>query len=286
MSTIYLIAAPAGFSRVKALKTIKNSALLVLVLLFSALSPWWASDPHVQNLQATLQAPSAQAWLGTDHLGRSIAARLGEAARISLALSIGSAAMAVLLGTALGLLAAWRAGWVDRVIGLCADAVAALPALLWVLLLATLAPGTPWPLYMGLVLTAWVEFFRAVRPTAAGLLASPQVQASQLLGFGPLYVIGRHVAPALLGTLCILTSYAVASAVLAVAALGFVGVGLQPPIAELGVMMTEALPYYREAPLMLVSPVLLLLCVVLGLQVLARSLQADGDLQPIAREAP
>lgn len=254
-------------------KYLKNSLIIVLVVLFASASYWLSADPHIQNLQSALQAPSPQAWLGTDHLGRSVAARLGEAARVSLVLSISSAVLAVMLGTALGLLAAWRGGWVDRALSLCTDAVAALPALLWVLLLSALSSGDKWPLYMGLVLTAWVEFFRTVRPVAASLLLSSQVQASQLLGFGPGYVLRRHVLPALVGTLLTLTSYAVASAVLAVAALGFVGVGLRPPTAELGVMMTEALPYYREAPLMLLSPVFLLLCVVLGLQILARSLQ-------------
>ncbi len=275
MKTMNLLSVQTAKVSDGALRIFKNSALLAIILLFAALSPWLAADPHIQNLQFALQAPSAQAWLGTDHLGRSIAARLGEAARVSLALSIGSAALAVLLGTALGLLAAWRGGWIDRLIGLSADAVAALPALLWVLLLAALSPGNKWPLYMGLVLTAWVEFFRTVRPIAASLLASLQVQASQLLGFGAGYVMRHHIAPALLGTLCTLTAYTVASAVLAVAALGFVGVGLRPPVAELGVMMTEALPYYREAPLMLLAPVLLLVCVVLGLQTLARSLQKN-----------
>ena len=265
-----------------ALKALKSSGLLLAVLVFAVLSGWLAADPHVQNLQQVLQAPSSHAWLGTDHLGRSVVARLGEAARVSLLLSFGSAALAVVLGTALGLLAARYGGSVDRATSLCADAVAALPALLWVLLLAALAPGYKWPLYLGLVLTAWVEFYRTVRPVASGLLASPQVEASRLLGFGTLFVMRRHVAPALIGTLCTLTAYAVASAVLAVAALGFVGVGLRPPGAELGVMMTEALPYYREAPLILLSPVLLLLAVVLGLQALARALQQPERVAPTA----
>ena len=191
-----LIAARARFISARALKALTSSGLLLLVLLFAAMSPWLAADPHVQNLQQSLQAPSLQAWLGTDHLGRSVAARLGEAARVSLVLSVGSAALAVLLGTAMGLLAGWRGGWVDRALGLCADAVAALPALLWVLLLAALAPGEKWPLYMGLVLTAWVEFYRTVRPVAASLLTSPQVEASQLLGFGTLFIMRRHVIPA------------------------------------------------------------------------------------------
>lgn len=242
---------------------------LVFLLLFMGLSPWLVPDPHAQNLGATLQPPGAGAWLGTDHLGRSVVARLGEAARLSLGLAFGSAFFAVSLGTALGLLAAWRGGWVDRLISLAADAVAALPGLLWVLLLAALAPGDKWPLYLGLVLTAWVEFFRYVRPTANGLLVSPQVQSSRLLGFGPGYILRRHLAPPMLGALLTLAAYAVANAVLAVAALGFVGVGLRPPAAELGILMTEALPYYEQAPWLLAAPVLLLLGVVLALQALS-----------------
>ena len=122
------------------------------------------------------------------------------------------------------------------------------------------------PLYLGLVLTGWIEFFRYVRPTAQGLLGSQPVQASRLLGFGPRYVLARHLAPPMLPTLLGLASYAVATAVLSVAALGFVGVGLRPPTAELGIMMTEALPYYAQAPWILAAPVLVLVGVVLALQ--------------------
>lgn len=239
---------------------------LVLVLLFATLAPTIAANPHVQNLSATLQPPSSSAWLGSDHLGRSVTGRLAEALRVSLGLALGAAALAVALGTAAGLLAAWRGGWVDRALSLTADAVAALPSLLWVLLLGSMSPGSLWPLYLGLVLTGWIEFFRYVRPTAQGLLGSQPVQASRLLGFGPRYVLARHLAPPMLPTLLGLASYAVATAVLSVAALGFVGVGLRPPTAELGIMMTEALPYYAQAPWILAAPVLVLVGVVLALQ--------------------
>lgn len=234
------------------------------------LSLWLAADPHVQNLASTLKAPSAAYWLGTDHLGRDQLARLGEALRISLGLALASSLLAVLLGAGLGLLAAWRGGWAERACSLAADAVAAIPALLWVLLIAALAPGQKWALYSGLVLTAWVEFYRTVRPVARGVLLGEQVQASRLLGFAPLYVLRWHVWPTLSGSLLKLWSYAVAGAVLAVAALGFVGIGIRPPTAELGLMMTEALPYYNEAPWLLTAPVMALLVTVMALQAAAR----------------
>jgi peptide/nickel transport system permease protein len=250
---------------------------LLSMLLWALLAPWFAQDPHAQNLQATLLAPRIQNWLGTDHLGRDVLARLAQAVRVSLGLALGSSALAVILGCGLGLLAAWRGGWADRACCLLADAVCAIPALLWVLLIAALAPGEKWALYSGLVLTAWVEFFRFVRPTAQSVLAGPQVQASRLLGFGAAHVLRWHVWPPMAGSLLTLWSYAVANAVLALAALGFVGIGIRPPTAELGLMMTEALPYYAQAPWLLAAPVMLLVSVVMLLQALARRLGGDGQ---------
>jgi peptide/nickel transport system permease protein len=282
-NAINSIALGAQFTTVSGLKRLKNASFLKVflclfaLLLFALLSIWLAQDPHAQNLSQTLQSPNAAHWLGSDHLGRDLLARLGEAMRVSIGLALASSALAVLLGGALGLLAAWRGGWVDRACSLLADAVCAIPALLWVLLIAALAPGEKWALYSGLVLTAWVEFFRFVRPTAQSILAGPQVQATRLLGFGSAQVLRWHVWPPMAGSLLTLWSYAVANAVLALAALGFVGIGIRPPTAELGLMMTEALPYYAQAPWLLICPVLMLVGVVMLLQAAARHLSSDSS---------
>lgn len=251
-----------------------STGLLLGLLLVAGFGLWWAQDPHAQNLSNNLRPPSAAHWLGTDHLGRDQLARLLEALRVSFGLAVAAASFALLLGLALGLLAAWRSGITERACSLLADAVSSIPALLWVVLVAALAPGQKWALYSGLVLTAWVEFYRFVRPQARGVLLGEPVQACRLLGFGRLYVLRHHVWPPLSGSLLTLWSYAVASSVLAVAALGFIGVGLRPPTAELGLMMTEALPYYEAAPWFLAAPVLLLLVIVMLLQTLARSIHA------------
>lgn len=245
--------------------------VLIAIVLLGLVSDWLGQDPAIQNLSQTLAAPGATHWLGTDHLGRDLLARLGEAVRVSLWLALGSALLAVSVGTVLGLSAAWRGGLMDRFLCLCADGVAAIPGLLWVLLVAALAPGQKWALYSGLVLTAWVEFFRLVRSQAMTTLAGDAVQAGRLLGFKAAYVLRWHVLPPMTGDLLRLWSYAVANAVLAVAALGFVGVGLRPPTAELGLMMTEALPYYEAAPWLLAAPVVLLVLLVSALQSATRT---------------
>lgn len=242
---------------------------------FAVLAPLALPHPHLQDLAATLQAPSPQHWLGTDALGRDVLARLTEGTRVSLALALGAALLAALLGSTLGGLAVWRGGWLAQVLQSMSDAVMAIPGLLWVLLLSALAPGEKWPLYLGLVLTAWVEFFRTTRASVGVLLAGPQVQSSRLLGFGLGYIARHHVWPAMRATWLTLTAFAVCNGVLAVAAMGFVGIGLRPPGAELGVLMTEALPYSDDAPLLLIAPVLVLLAWVLALQAVTH--QDTGD---------
>ncbi len=240
--------------------------LLLATGAFGLLGPWLVGiDPARQTLSRFLEAPSLAHPLGLDHLGRSMLARLAYGAQLSLSMAVVSVLSAAVPGTVLGLLAAWRGGWLDRGLSALADAVLALPGLLLVLLLAAFAPGQFWPLYVGISLALWVEYFRVTRSAAALVLAGPQVEASRLLGFGPLYILRRHLAPALLPRLATLMRFGFGGAVLAMAALGFIGVGLQPPTPELGVMMIELLPYYSEGPWLVGAPVALLFFTMLGL---------------------
>ena len=247
-----------------------GASLVVFVMLFAILTPWLASaQPAKQNLMRILELPSRTHWLGTDHFGRDMLARLGAAARLSLGLALLCVVSAAIPGAALGIIAAWRGGWAERGLSLLADAVLSIPGLLLVLLLATLAPGAFWPLYLGLSLALWVEYFRVVRATAAVLLASPQVEASRLLGFGPLYVVRRHLLPELMPMIGTLMAFGSATAIMSLGGLGFVGVGLRPPTAEWGIMMTELMPHYHEAPWLIAQPIALLAMTVLGLALLA-----------------
>ena len=168
-------------------------------------------------------------------------------------------------GTLLGILAAWFGGWTDRVLTSLADAILALPGLLLVLMLAAISPGSWWALYVGISLTLWVEYFRYTRQRTRIVLAEPAVEASRLLGLPPRLIILRHIAPEIGPGLLTVAAFGAATAVTAVAALGFVSVGVRPPTAEWGVMMTELLPYWREAPFLILQPVSCLVVTVLAL---------------------
>lgn len=249
--------------------------LLTLIAVFAIFGPLLiAIDPAQQELSRFLESPSWAQPLGMDQLGRSMLARLAHATRLSLSMAVLSVLSAAIPGTLIGVAAAWCGGWVERVLTALADAVLALPGLLLVLLLAAFAPGQFWPLYVGISLALWVEYFRVVRAASHILLASPQVEASRLLGFNPIYIVRRHLLPVLSPRIFTLMRFGIAGAVLAMSALGFVGVGLQPPTPELGVMMIELLPYYSEAPWLIGAPVLILFMTLLGLVLLAREEEA------------
>ncbi|MDX7829363.1 ABC transporter permease [Aeromonas caviae] len=254
--------------------------LLLLVVLFALLGPVLWPDPAAQDLVQFLADPSWQEPLGRDQMGRSLMARLAAATRLSLLLGLLCVITAALLGSLLGWLSAWRGGWVDGLLRSLADGVLALPGLLLVLLFSAMAQGGFAILYLGLAMAQWVEYYRVVRARSRGLLASPQVEASRLLGFGHAHVVRRHLWPELAPQLLTMMAFGLAGAILTLSTLGFVGVGIQPPTPELGLMMTEALPHYQEAPRLLLAPILVMGLMLLALVLLHQTRGLDMPSSP------
>ena len=245
----------------------QRAALAVLagVVAFAVVGPLVWDDPAAQDLGRFLSAPSLSEPLGRDHLGRSVVARLASATRLSLVLAVLCVATAALAGTVAGVLAAWRGGWVDVALRGLSEVLVALPALLVVLVFSAFADGGLWTLYVGIALAQWVEYFRVVRARSGLVLGGPAVEAAGLLRLGPVHLWRRHLWPELSPVLLTLATFGIGTSVLVLSTLGFVGVGLQPPRAELGLMITEAFPYWSEAPWMSLAPVAVLSAVLVGL---------------------
>ena len=240
-------------------------AVLAAVVAFAVLGPLVWSAPAAQDLSRFLEPPGLAEPLGRDHLGRSVVARLASATRLSLALAVLCVLTAALAGTVAGVLAAWRGGWVDAGLRGLSEVLVALPALLVVLMFSAVASGGLWTLYAGIALAQWVEYFRVVRARSGVVLGGPAVEAAGLLRLGPAHLWRRHLWPELAPVLLTLATFGIGTSVLVLSTLGFVGVGLQPPRAELGLMITEAFPYWSEAPWMSLAPVLVLTAVLVGL---------------------
>jgi peptide/nickel transport system permease protein len=253
------LAAGATQGARRSVTRIVAAAVLIVLVCFALVGPLIWPDPAAQDLGRYLEPPTASEPLGRDEFGRSVVARLAHATRLSLMLGALSVATALVLGTALGVAAAWLGGWVDALLRGLSETFVALPALLIVLLFSALATeGSLWSLYVGLALAQWVEYFRVVRARGALVLASPAVEAATLLRLGPLHVVRRHLWPDLRPLLLTLASLGMVTSILAMSTLGFVKVGLQPPRAELGLMVTEAFPFYDSAPWMSIAPIAVL----------------------------
>jgi peptide/nickel transport system permease protein len=241
------------------------TALLAMLVLFAIAGPLVWPDHASQDLSRFLQAPSLAEPLGRDHLGRSVIARLAHATQLSLLMAVLCVATALLAGTLAGILAAWRGGWIDTLLHGLSEAFIALPALLVVLMFSAMANGDLWTLYLGLAMAQWVEYFRMVRARSGVLLAGPAVEAAGMLKLGTAHIMRRHLWPELRPLLTAMATFGIGSSILALSTLGFVGVGVRPPTPELGLMITEAFPYYHEAPWMSLAPVLILTTILTGL---------------------
>jgi len=251
--------------------------LLGLIIAFALLAPLFSNaDPLRQSLRHALATADGNAPFGYDHLGRSLMARLAAALRLSLLIAAAAVVTSAILGVTIGLVAAWRGGIVDRLMSLIVDSFLALPGLLLVLIISVLIADTAFAFWIGLSLILWIEYFRLTRAVAKRLLIAPAVEATKLLGFGSFYIFRRHLWPQLASMLLTIAAFGGATAIMVIAALGYVSVGMRPPTPELGLMMVELLPYYREAPMAVMQPVIATFLTILGLNLLASGRRNEG----------
>lgn len=256
-------------------------ALLALMTAFVIVAPWLAGqNPTAQDLLLTLEPPSRAHWLGTDHLGRDVAARLAHGGLRSLGLALSCVAVATGVGLALGLLAAHAGRWGDALIMRLADLMLAFPGILLALLIAGFMGGGILPMLIGIKLTLWPQFARMARAIALRELAQPHVEAAQLAGFPALTILRRHILPAVLRQTVTLATLGLGAAIMSISALGFLGLGLQPPTPEWGAMISETLPYIAEAPVQMAAPCIAIFLTVLAATLLGQALtetNATGD---------
>jgi len=249
-----------------------GAALLSLLLLFAFLAPLLGSgNAATQDLSNILTLPDRHHWLGTDQFGRDMWLRLADALQLSLALALLCVLTSASIGVLLGVLAATGPAWLDRLLDGITTMILALPGLVLVLIFAALLPGSFWMLYVAISLIQWIEYFRVTRVITRRLVHSPEVQSSRLMGFGAGYLFRRHFWPAIAPQLVTLAPFGAANAILTMASLGFIYVGIQPPLAELGLMIVEHFPYYSDAPWLLAQPLLVLALLVLSCHLLGRS---------------
>jgi peptide/nickel transport system permease protein len=238
-------------------------ALLVAELLFSFLGPvLWGRSPYATDASVIVQAPTALHPLGTDELGRDVLARLMVGGQLSLEVGFMAAIVGMAFGTFYGLASALLGGRADAVLMRIVDIVLALPSLFVLLLLDSIFRPSAVLLVLIIASTSWVGIARLVRAEALSLREREFVEAAQASGAGMLRTLGRHLFPNSLGVILVATSFAVGDAILTVATLSFLGLGLPPPTPNWGEMLSDSLNYIFQGSWWLIYPPGLLIVLV------------------------
>jgi len=251
-----------------------GGVLTLLLLLAAGLSLVWTPwSPYEVDMAAKLQAPDSLHWLGTDPFGRDVASLLLVGARNSILVGLIAVSIGLAVGTALGLLAAARGGWLEELIMRLADFTFAFPAILSAIMLTAVFGAGIVNAIIAIGIFNIPTFARITRASARSIWAREYVLAARACGKGPWRITLDHVLPNMLSVLIVQATIQFALAILAEAALSYLGLGTQPPQPSWGRMLAEAQTLLFQAPLLAVFPGLAIAMAVLGLNLLGDGLR-------------
>ena len=224
-----------------------------------------------------LQSPSRAHLLGTDEAGRDILARLVYAGRVSLAVGVLAAAVAVIVGTALGAVAGFYGGWADTVIMRFTDALLSIPVLFFVIALTVLLGANPYTLVIVIGVLSWMELARILRANVLSLREMEFTEGARAIGVRGPTIILRHILPNTVAPIIVAGTLGVGQAMLAEAAISYLGLGVQPPNPSWGNMLYNAQTYLWQAPTVALYPGLMIALTVLSINFVGDGLRDALD---------
>ena len=251
---------------------------LGLLLLLALLGQWlWPSDPFAQHPAARLLDPSAAHPLGTDTFGRDLLARLLLGARWSLAGAAAVCGGTSLLGFAVGALAATGQRTTDAVIGRAVEALLAMPGLVMTLALGAVLGPSFQNLVVAFIVTGWPGYARLSRALVLEERGQAYVESAVAIGAARPRIVVRHILPNVVGPAAVLATGDFGRVVLGLAALSFLGFGMQPPTPEWGAMINDARSSFQSHPWQMLAPGLCIVLTVLGVNLAGDAIRDHLD---------
>jgi peptide/nickel transport system permease protein len=255
-----------------------GAAIVAGAVLAAVAAPLLAPyDPLDQSIVDRLAAPSPDYWLGTDGFGRDVLSRILWGGRVSLFVSACSVLIAVAVGGALGLIAGYVGGRVDRAIMAAMDVLLSFPSLVMGLMVVAMLGPTAANLILAIALTAIAPFARIARAPTLVVREHQFVDAGRALGFTNRRIMLRHVLPNIVDDVLVMAFLWLATAIRTEASLAFLGLGVRPPTPTWGGMIREGFETILDAPWLAVFPSLGILVVMLGLNLLGDGLRDATD---------
>ncbi|MHB1842270.1 MAG: ABC transporter permease [Sulfobacillus sp.] len=258
---------------------IAGISLLGFLILLSFIGPIvYHTNPESTNLLDTFAAPTAAHLLGTDALGRDELARLMLGGQLSLEVGFAAGILSVILGTLYGLVAGLAGGWLDALLMRIVDILFALPGLYILLLVDSIFSPSAILLVVVISVLSWLGTARLVRAEVLTLKQREFVHAARSLGSGNWRLMMRHLLPNVMGVVMVTATFSVGSAILTVAGLSFLGLGLPPPTPNWGGMLADGTNYiFQNAWWLIYPPGLAIVAAELGVNFLGDALRASFD---------
>jgi peptide/nickel transport system permease protein len=252
--------------------------VIATFIVLALLAPWIVSyDPVATSWTLVRKPPSALHWFGTDDLGRDILARVIFGARASLVAGAISVGIALSIGVPFGLLAGYRGGFIDALISRITDAMLACPFLILAIALAAFLGPSLRNAMIAIGISATPVFIRLTRGQTLSVKVEDYVEAARAIGNPPWRVALFHILPNILPALLVQATLSIAAAIIAEAALSFLGLGQQPPAPSWGSMLNSAQRFLTNAPWMAVWPGLAIFLVVLSFNLIGDGLRDALD---------
>ena len=252
--------------------------VLAIFLLFAIFAPLIAPfDPIATSWSLVRKPPSAQHWFGTDELGRDVLARVIYGTRASLLAGVISVSIALSVGVPLGLLSGYRGGFIDALISRITDAMLACPFLILAIALAAFLGPSLGNAMIAIGVTATPIFVRLTRGQVMSVKVEDYVEAARAMGNPRWRIALFHILPNIMPALLVQATLSIAAAIIAEAALSFLGLGQQPPSPSWGSMLNAAQRFLTNAPWMAIWPGLAIFLVVLSLNLVGDGLRDALD---------
>lgn len=251
-----------------------GTTLVALTLLIAIFAPWLAPhDPYAVDLKLKLMSPNGTFWLGTDEAGRDLLSRIFYGARLSVTTGILVIVVSLLVGATVGAIAGYAGGTVDEIVMRVADFFMAFPYLILAMAIAYSLGANIQNAIIAIVVVFWPSYARLVRGMVISIRHREFIEAARLMGATNSRIILRHILPQTWSALIIKTSLDIGFAIVAMASLGFIGLGAQPPSAEWGTLIAQSRVYALNAWWYGIFPGMAIFLAVMGFNLFGDAIQ-------------
>jgi peptide/nickel transport system permease protein len=256
--------------------------IAILAVFGGQLAP---DDPLAQNINAVLQGPSGQHWLGTDYLGRDVLSRLMAGTGRSVLGALEAVGVGLVLGVLPGLASLWLGRVFEWVTLRITDALMTLPYIVFAVAVTGVLGNTLTPAMVAIGVLLAPRFYRIARAAGLGLTRSQYVEAAELFGASSWWILRKHVWSKVLPTIAVTTAQALAGALLIVSSLAFLGLGVEPPLPTWGELLSSDLEYLAQQPWAPIFPGLLIMIAAAALNSLADAIRDSGATEVLPLDA-